>query len=61
MPELIHITAPTFQNAVHFIKKKKKKGVYSCTFQETLWILPFSLGCTEMVKSSRLMYLSLEV
>lgn len=24
MPELIHITAPTFQNAVHFIKKKKK-------------------------------------
>lgn len=25
MPELIHITAPTFQNAVHFIKKKKKK------------------------------------
>lgn len=58
MPELIRITAPTFQNAVHFIKKKK--GVYSCTFQETLVILPFSLGCTEMVKSSRLMYLSLE-
>lgn len=23
MPELIRITAPTFQNAVHFIKKKK--------------------------------------